>query len=186
MNGKDARNKYYLRDELKFIVPFIRISVPLDQTLPPAANDSDDHHSKTQPANIEFDIEEGDSDEETTFVEVCKPSGNIKRSSYPESSTTVIFENEEPGPSKKTRLSGNSGENKKIFQNLLDSVKDEQQPVFTVYDSTKVVDNNVEAENPRKLFLLSIIPDLNQMDDRQMSKFRRNVLSIIDEILYDD
>lgn len=38
-------------------------------------------------------------------------------------------------------------------------------------------------ENPRKQFLLSMLPDINQMTDIQMRKFKRKMLHVIDCIL---
>jgi hypothetical protein len=38
-------------------------------------------------------------------------------------------------------------------------------------------------ESPKKLFLLSLLPDLELMNDRQMRRFRTKVSELIDEIL---
>jgi hypothetical protein len=37
-------------------------------------------------------------------------------------------------------------------------------------------------DNPRKLFLLSLLPEINDMTENQMRLFRRKVLRLIDEI----
>lgn len=44
------------------------------------------------------------------------------------------------------------------------------------------VENTSTNENPRKMFLLSLLPEINDMTEIQMKIFRRKVLLLIDEI----
>lgn len=39
------------------------------------------------------------------------------------------------------------------------------------------------AQNPKRMFLLSLLPDLEPMSDAQMRKFKRGVMQLIDDIL---
>lgn len=41
----------------------------------------------------------------------------------------------------------------------------------------------VDSDNPKRLFLLSLLPDLEQMDNHQMRHFRCKVSQLIDDIL---
>jgi len=42
------------------------------------------------------------------------------------------------------------------------------------------------GENSRKMFLLSLLPDINTMTDKQMRMFKKQVLDMIDDILTED
>lgn len=53
--------------------------------------------------------------------------------------------------------------------NVMEYIKKKEQPK--------------DEENPKKLFLLSVLPDLELMNDRQMRRFRTKVSEMIDEIL---
>jgi hypothetical protein len=44
------------------------------------------------------------------------------------------------------------------------------------------MENTSTNENPRQMFLLSLLPEINDMTENQMRIFRRKVLQLIDEI----
>jgi hypothetical protein len=44
------------------------------------------------------------------------------------------------------------------------------------------MENTSSNENPREMFLLSLLPEINDMTEHQMRIFRRKVLQLIDEI----
>lgn len=44
------------------------------------------------------------------------------------------------------------------------------------------MENTSTDDNPRKMFLLSLLPEINDMTENQMKIFRRKVLQLIDEI----
>lgn len=52
---------------------------------------------------------------------------------------------------------------------------------FIDYINTKK--QNCKKDDPRKQFLLSMLPEINQMTDIQMRKFKRKMLDVIDDIL---
>ncbi|KAL4717409.1 hypothetical protein ACJJTC_017296 [Scirpophaga incertulas] len=53
-----------------------------------------------------------------------------------------------------------------------------------VNDSSKYMQNETYAkvEEPRKLFLLSLLPEINELTEKQMKLFRRQILSLLDSI----
>lgn len=42
---------------------------------------------------------------------------------------------------------------------------------------------NKQVDNPKQMFLLSLLSDLEQMDSGQMREFRRGVSKLIDDML---
>ncbi|CAG4942643.1 unnamed protein product [Parnassius apollo] len=42
---------------------------------------------------------------------------------------------------------------------------------------------NDSMEDPKRMFLLSLLPDVNAMSDNQMRMFKRRVISLVEEIL---
>lgn len=40
-----------------------------------------------------------------------------------------------------------------------------------------------DIEDPKRMFLLSLLPDIKAMSESQMRKFKRRVLALVDEIL---
>lgn len=76
--------------------------------------------------------------------------------------------------------------NKQVYNPLLKKKKtnnlDLTDKCFISYINTKK-HNLKQEENPRKQFLLSMLPDVNQMTEVQMRKFKRKMLDVIDDIL---
>jgi hypothetical protein len=50
------------------------------------------------------------------------------------------------------------------------------------YLQPREAENTRTNDNPRKMFLLSLLPEINDMTENQMRVFRRKVLQLIDEI----
>ena len=105
-------------------------------------------------------------------------SGNVPSPAQPENddapSTTDFLE-----PSKKQhKYTGNE---------LTLHVKKQKIKLYEPDKSTECLkvrgmENTSTNENPRKMFLLSLLPEINDMTENQMKIFRRKVLQLIDEI----
>lgn len=68
------------------------------------------------------------------------------------------------------------------FKKKKTNTSDMVDQCFIDYITTKK-QNNKKEEDHRKQFLLSMLPEINQMTDIQMRKFKRKMLDVIDDIL---
>jgi hypothetical protein len=57
-----------------------------------------------------------------------------------------------------------------------------QKDKLNEYLQPREGENTGTNDNPRKMFLLSLLPEINAMTENQMRVFRRKVLQLIDEI----
>jgi hypothetical protein len=64
-------------------------------------------------------------------------------------------------------------------QSMSDEEQEDKQDECTQTEENAITGTN---DNPRKLFLLSLLPEINGMTESQMIIFRRKVLRLIDEV----
>lgn len=156
-NGTNQnKSTYYLMDEMNFLIDFVKISIPLkgsDQLATPMESSSSP--STSNPTNNQL----------YTIVQL---------------------------PADKTDLD--------LFQEKLDNsnyddqttyvpTKQEQQPHYSLSTDNEFMElspsKNVTTAptptDPRKLFFLSIAPEMDKLTDKQFRKFRKLTLDFLDE-----
>ncbi|KAJ8714571.1 hypothetical protein PYW07_002796 [Mythimna separata] len=128
-----GKRKYYLHDEMEFVLPYIRSSKL--------------HETVLQQIDVETDEEMNgfhDQDKDTPPLQI------------------QYQEIEMPEPSrKKSRASNN----------------------FIKYLQQRPNSNNEVVDDSRKMFLLSLLPEVNALSECQMRVFRRKMLLLLDEIV---
>ncbi|KAJ0175126.1 hypothetical protein K1T71_009267 [Dendrolimus kikuchii] len=124
------KKKYYLHDEMEFVLPYIKYSKQFGTVTTSLDDDTDEEISK----NI---IENTESPQPQQYFE-------------------LDYNQIEP-PKKRARSSN--------------------------YKSTQQKSLHFEnPDNPRRLFLLSLLPEINELTEGQMKIFRRKILQLLDDI----
>lgn len=160
------KTPYYLKDEMNFLLDFVKVVVPLKE-------DSTENHSYTiimkNDDVVEKDIVEDDDDVDEDMEHT---TDNQEEFEYDE--TTAAF-NTLPIPS-------SSNIKKPLPKQLFNSssmVSDSQFiDLSASVSQTTPVDPNT---NPRKLFIMSITPELDKMTNKQFRRFRKIVLDYMDQ-----
>ncbi|CAH2232178.1 uncharacterized protein LOC120632636 [Pararge aegeria] len=130
-----AKKKYYLHDEMEFLIPYVRI---------PAKK------SKKRVINYIEEMEDFNKDElEDTFE-----NDGFNMSHDVDS---YNFDDEDP-----LRKKAKTYETKNSY--------------------CEPDRSNVNLEDPRKMFLLSLLPEIADFSENQMKTFRRRIFGLVDEI----
>lgn len=97
--------------------------------------------------------------------------------SYNQSTTValVMFLSRPPASSTGSRFTRRKG---KSFSTIDDGIMD-----YFKARKAKLDKNTIETEDPKRMFLLSLLPDMKAMSDSQTRTFKRRVLALVDEIL---
>ncbi|XP_055676533.1 uncharacterized protein LOC129785891 [Lutzomyia longipalpis] len=180
-NGQTLKCRYYLMDEMKFIMPFVKMTVPYQIASKQTTTDEE----------VTLDTSKNtDEDEETTTntkrrirSRRLKPVETVEEPRECEEYEVVL---EEPFPQTST---ASDSEKKKLIRSLIHEIDTENETYSINYGEVKTQKrkySSSDTENPRKMFLLSLLPEMEQMTDKQMSFFRRKVLALLDDILYGD
>ncbi|KAL4706597.1 hypothetical protein ACJJTC_009009 [Scirpophaga incertulas] len=178
--SRDRRKPYYLRDVMKFTLPYIQWpkghekSVKLKNRKKFNTDDSedDDSDAAASQAHVSTDSK---SVSELCDNHIASPQSHPEPPQSPQSPRS-------PSPSDlpsillkekthKTR-SALEGEFKEYLKTKLDKME-------------KMVANQDLDQQPKKMFLLSLLPDLETMSDRQMRGFKIGAMKIIEDILID-
>jgi hypothetical protein len=105
-------------------------------------------------------------------------SGNVPSPTQPENDdaqSTTDF----PEPSNKLRK---YTENEQTQPVKKQKIKLYEPDKSTECLKARGLENTSTNENPRKMFLLSLLPEISDMTENQMKIFRRKVLQLIDDI----
>ncbi|XP_061716893.1 sal-like protein 1 [Cydia pomonella] len=199
--GAKKKKPYYLNEVMQFTLPFIKLSTesvsgnlvspPINETNQPDVYDdiTDDedgsqsilanfNNSHTSINQISTEHEPIPSPQSPTVPTpspqsrpLPTPSPHLSTASEPTPSPASMTSN--LSSKKKTRKTKNS-----VDECIVDYFKAKQAKAETAEDL---------AQNPKTMFLLSLLPDLElePMSDSQMRKFKRGVMQLIDEILED-
>lgn len=157
------KTPYYLKDEMNFLLDFVKVVVPLKE-------DPTENHSYTIIMKNE-DVVEKDIVEDDDDVDEEIEQDNQEEFEYDESTTAF---NTIPNPS-------SSSIKKPLPKQLFNSstvVNNDSQFIDLSAVSQTPVDPNT---NPRKLFIMSITPELDKMTNKQFRRFRKIVLDYMDQ-----
>ncbi|XP_059616478.1 uncharacterized protein LOC132264448 [Phlebotomus argentipes] len=176
-NGQTLKCRYYLMDEMKFIMPFVKMTVPY-QVVKSAADEEDNLDSKNT------DEEEESAKKRVLRGRRVKPDPSEEQRDCEEYEVVL----EEPYVQSSTTTPGDSTDKKRLIRSIMQEIDTENETYSINLSEVKSQKRKFtpETENPRKLFLLSLMPEMEQMTDKQMSGFRRKVLALLDDILYPD
>lgn len=166
-------------DEMKFIMPFVKMTVPYQLTAKNALEEEENTSTKNT-----------DEDEDS-------PSGGKRR--------ILRGRRVKPDPVEEQReceeyevvlddsftqaTSAGETDKKRLIRSLIQEIDTDNETYSINYGEVKTQKRKYsasETDNPRKMFLLSLLPEMEQMTDKQMSGFRRKVLALLDDILYGD
>lgn len=139
--GSSSRSSYYLMDEMKFLLDYVKITVPL------AGGSSI------------TDLEKFKDKLETTYTD----------------ETTMYITEEEPSLSDNV-VNQIVAPNVSVLQL---SASDVAESATDVSRSVRV--HSVNETNPRRLFFMSILPELDKLTDKKFRKFRKLCLNYLDE-----
>uniref|UniRef100_A0A1L8DFR0 Putative alcohol dehydrogenase transcription factor myb/sant-like protein n=1 Tax=Nyssomyia neivai TaxID=330878 RepID=A0A1L8DFR0_9DIPT len=176
-NGQTLKCKYYLMDEMKFIMPFVKMTVPYQITTKTDEDIVLDTSNKTT-----------DDDEDAQISKRTRIKRRVKAQPIEEPRECEEYEVvlEEPFPQ---TSQGSDSKKDKLIRTLMHEIDTENESYSINFGEVKPKKrkySSSETDNPRKMFLLSLLPEMEQMTDKQMSFFRRKVLALLDDILYSD
>lgn len=137
-----------------------------------------------------------------------KPSGNLKETIEPQTPDPELYEqaqftenvptNSQPisqqqlslpssststQPISQQKLPPPSTNNNKKRKKLEETQAEKDISAYFKLKRSKILDNCDSAENSNKMFLLSLLSDVNKMTDSQRRLFKRRVLALIDDIM---
>ncbi|KAG8265082.1 hypothetical protein J6590_102949, partial [Homalodisca vitripennis] len=178
-SGSGAKKKaYYLAEAMQFCLPFVRTSAPPSTgNLPEVPNCSDVNTDETLlESQILDDIPDDPSIE-------SPQSPSIVQDNTSRSSPIIPIQ---PHTSSQPSSIPNEGK-KRLTQKKKAAVEADQ--CFAAYFKAKTarLENSTTANDSNKkealkMFLLSLIPELEELSDSQIKQFTRKVFTLIDEI----
>ncbi|KAL4706601.1 hypothetical protein ACJJTC_009013 [Scirpophaga incertulas] len=199
--SRERRKPYYLNEVMQFTIPYIKWSKVTIDGKPVTSMD-------TQASNTE------DSDDEDIALhatssrqlsadnqplsELCNNRAASPQS-YPEptaspqpQSSLPAFLQSRPEPTQSPQsplsLPSPSDLSSSLYKDKGRKTKSSPEDGFIEYLKTKQarIEINQDLEQqPKKMFLLSLLPDLENMSDRQMRMFKTRVMRLIENILDD-
>lgn len=176
-SGTKEKKPYYLSDALQFTVPFIK-----------ALGKPSGNLSQPQEEEEELVPRDGSEivDSENLHLENTSPSSSPLPPTMPStsiSSSTAAFPQAQHQYLQSEPIKVQTQQNKRrAKENEVDSAFLEYLKCKKVRSSTKQLPTD-PREEPLKMFLLSMLPDLLKMDDREVRQFKRKTLDTIEEIM---
>lgn len=163
-SGVNNKNKtWYLSENMNFLKPYINIT--LDKSLP--------GNLPSPPNNEEFQEFE---EENSTELNRSDIRNDIENSTYDVSSCSISADTN--ADTTKTTSQYAMGPPQKKKKTQVDTADD----CIINYIQSKS-NKPPKEDNAKKLFLLSLLPDLEEMNTVQFRAFRRNVGNLIDRTL---
>ena len=159
-SGSSAKSKkpYYLNDSLQFLLPFVKTNAPDSDTqgnLPsPVAKEPETIESENESEDENHEVQNEIAVEDPDVTELTEPVARR--------GGTV------------QKAAKNKAKKRKS------DVLDPDRAFVQFCESRK---NRSEDVDSNKMFLLSLLSDVNQMNPQQTRRFKKQVMNLIDEIL---
>lgn len=153
-SARKSKKPYYLNEHLQFLLPYVKPST--DLTTSGNLLPTPDHDILLE-NNEQSDTEDQDED-------------LVQQEQY--FSDKIISKNHEEVRSPEEQTKGTKKRKSELSQ------ADQSFIDFVKMKKTKMC-----GEDPRRMYLLSLLPDINAMTDKQMRMFKRKVSDVIDDIL---
>ncbi|CAK1592151.1 unnamed protein product [Parnassius mnemosyne] len=163
--GTAQKKPYYLADFMQFTIPFIKTAGKPSGNLNETIEDND----TLQPQSPELC-------EQTQFTESVPTSTQSisqQHSSLPPTSTQSILRHQLPPATS----------NKRKRKKLEETQAEQDIAAYFKLKRSKIIENCDSTENSNKMFLLSLLSDVNKLNDNQRRLFKRRVLELIDDIM---
>lgn len=170
--GKPIRSNYYLTNEMSFLLPYVKVSVPLQDS--PSYYEANSSSSSFATDKRKKDQQQDKSPDVQYAIVLPKEDKDYQDNtdqSFEEASAYVTT----------TPIANKSS-----------SMSQQQEAEFVEYTSLKQETVSVshattlESTDPRRLFIYSILPDTEKMTAKQFRKFRKLCLDFIDTCEEDD
>ncbi|CAK1582290.1 unnamed protein product [Parnassius mnemosyne] len=193
--GTAQKKPYYLADFMQFTIPFIKTAGKPSGNLNETIEDND----TLQPQSPELC-------EQTQFTESVPTSTQSisqQHSSLPSTSTQSISQQQSSLPSTSTQSISQqhsslpptstqsilrhqlppATSNKRKRKKLEETQAEQDIAAYFKLKRSKIIENCDSTENSNKMFLLSLLSDVNKLNDNQRRLFKRRVLELIDDIM---
>ncbi|CAK1588485.1 unnamed protein product [Parnassius mnemosyne] len=178
--GTAQKKPYYLADFMQFTIPFIKTAGKPSGNLNETIEDND----TLQPQSPELC-------EQTQFTESVPTSTQSisqQQSSLPSTSTQSISQQHSSFPPTSTQSILRhqlppATSNKRKRKKLEETQAEQDIAAYFKLKRSKIIENCDSTENSNKMFLLSLLSDVNKLNDNQRRLFKRRVLELIDDIM---
>lgn len=183
MNSGIKKRPYYLMENMRYTFPYIK-SYNQNPSDIPQLQPQPDKYDNTL---LYEEIDHEDEFEREVKVESCaSPYGNSKVQFYEDENMETFVS---PLASPLSEAITTQDPSCKLTHSVDTQTSGFQQlgqridPVDALSHSPDLP--NELQNDPKKMFLLSLLPDVYAMDDKQTRKFKRGVLQLVDDILSD-
>lgn len=168
---KRLKKPYYLNEMLHFLLPYVK---PYSIEMSGQENMSSSDQITIKNEN-DFEIDTDNLNEEPTLDSIQETEWASVEEDIASSEILSNQVNEEiEAAPEKSRNNVNKGKKRKKEISDIDKLST-QSSGYGPY--------KLDEDNSRRMFLLSLLPELNEMNDRQMKLFKRRVLALIDDVL---
>lgn len=162
-SSSKAKKPYYLNEYLQFLLPYVKPNTDITNpgNLPSPTSDNEITFENNEQSDTEVQDEDIIQQEEYLTDKII----NIEKPNNEKGRLPLVQErNQGKGNKKKRKL--DVSEVDKSFIDFVNMKKEK----------------SCETD-PRKMFLLSLLPDIKNMTDQQMRMFKKKVLDLVDDIL---
>lgn len=173
-SGSSAKKKqYYLTDVMQFVLPYVKTAIPL--------------HASNLPERYTMNSEEETETGDEPTLEEDSEAASTEPSDYQPNNPFFQTEQSNSDVTEKNPPSAEVPQ-PKIYSTPQTRVNKRKRPLDEV-DRTFVhflkerQRQGGEAQNTRKMFLLSLLDEVTNMSDQQWKLFKRRTLNVIDEII---
>ncbi|XP_055903166.1 uncharacterized protein LOC129939244 [Eupeodes corollae] len=177
--SQNRRKAYYLADAMKFCLPFIKILAPpsfkkLDTDeevicLKPEKSTDDENENEIENENVKVNPIENENENNSMMDDdICEIT------QFDQEIEAILPEFFESKSVKKRKIDQISKQTTSSSTNT---------PVSTSYvQETKSSCSKSEQKEAMRMFLLSLMPEVENFSDSQIKQFKRRIFSVIDEI----
>ncbi|XP_063629194.1 uncharacterized protein LOC134800639 [Cydia splendana] len=185
-SGSSSKYKkpYYLADAMQFTIPYIKaLNNTMSGNLPQAAVREVTGQKDNDEANESQSILQQNISLPQNVSSPTEDMASPMSSPLPESS---LISNQPLSPmscplSRATVPSTDTGSNRRKRKPL--STADDAIKEYFKARKAKLEKKSEDIEDPKRMFLLSLLPDMKAMSESQTRTFKRRVLALVDEIL---
>lgn len=167
------KKPYYLEEAMQFCLPYIRTGLPPSSGNLPSI-------PQTQPFPVDEEIPETQDDDSVFLDEDIAPQfAETYTSTQPSQSTTSLLSKKNSGQSlqKQKRNSGAVAD-----LSVAEYFKAKKAKLQSNAGTEADTFHSIDKSQGLKLFLLSLLPELEDLSDSKIKLFKRKVLRLIDDL----
>lgn len=163
--GTPNKTNYYLMDELKFLLDYVKVSVPFQDTTTAS-------HASTRKNSKPIIVHQ---------IESSSSGGDNKHQQVYTIEKTDLDMFQEKLDEDEYMTDGNafSGVTEHVISNSHSGMQHSYTSVIAA--PTEIQIPAPGDRNPRRLFLMSIAPELEKLDDKKFRRFRKLCLDFLDD-----